>query len=305
MKLKHICILLIAATASMTAHSIWRFWNTLGGAAAETKTILRMAVPYPSGHPSVDTAEFFAGQVEEKTEGRIQICVYPNSRLGKEESTIEQLKFGGIAFSTVCTLALPEGTAILETFPATDSDGREQKISSGVKEMLVPNEDLLNQQMLQVLAVYEPDSRCIANSRMPMKTDADGVGLSIQAYDSDILTERLQGMGLKVVLPSGGSLDSSLNNGYIDGTELAFMEYSAGGYGDILPYLYLYDALPAPDIILASQVSMGNLSSDDQKIILSCAQQAKEYQQKILAVCQKKAMEECGMTSLVPGEWKE
>lgn len=302
MKLKRICCLLVFLIASMMTFSIWQFWNTVGRRSSEAKTILRMAVPYPSGHPSVQAAEFFAGQVEEKTGGRIQICVYSNAQLGKENSTIEQLKFGGIAFSTVCTLTLPEEAVILQKIPQPDHGSREPASWNRISEILVPDQDILDQQMLKVLAVYHPDYRCIANGRVPMKTSSDGIGLNIQAYDSNILKKRLKEMGFQVVLPSDGSLDSSLNNGYIDGTELALMEYSAGGYSDILPYLYLYDAPMAPDVILASQVSMGNLSGDDQKIIQDCARQAGEYQMEVLAACQKETMEKFGLACFMQGE---
>ena len=49
-------------------------------------------------YPTTQGAYRFAQLVNERTQGRIQIRVYANAQLGDEQSTLEQLRFGGIDF---------------------------------------------------------------------------------------------------------------------------------------------------------------------------------------------------------------
>ena len=55
-------------------------------------------------YPTTQGAYRFAQLVNERTKGRIQIRVYANAQLGDENSTLEQLRFGGLDFAR-CSLS--------------------------------------------------------------------------------------------------------------------------------------------------------------------------------------------------------
>jgi len=46
--------------------------------------------------------EVFAQYVEEKTDGEIKIVIYPNSQLGSEEDSVQQVKSGSIELAVAC-----------------------------------------------------------------------------------------------------------------------------------------------------------------------------------------------------------
>lgn len=289
MKLKHICTLSILLAAGIMVLGVCQSWEFLHKNQSGSEVILRMAVPYTDAHPSALTASYFASLVHTRTDGRIRIQVYTDSRLGNEAETMEQLEFGGIAFSTVSALALEEENVILEK--NSHSDQAENAA------LLLPDEETLDNARLETLAVLCPDLRCIANNKYPLKapvpmTPGNQERLVIQAHDSDLLIRYLTSLGVFAVQSQEEDLAGSLNYGYIDGTELTLTEYTASNLSGLLPYLSITEGLMAPDVILASQVSMGNLTAADQNIIRSCAADAAAYQKKILAEQQKSALEE-------------
>lgn len=229
-------------------------------------TILRLACYANEEHPSTLTAQYFADQVNSRTDGRIRIQVYSAGELGDENSTVEQLGFGGIAFSIINCLSMPDDMIL--------GDARTDVLALDAVE--------LNMLHLEMLSAFEPDYRCIANRELPITQSAQCAGISIGGYTSERLKRLLTKYGFEMVPYNGGDLIGSVHYGYLSGLEIAFMSYVTEGYQQILPYLSFYDGPRSPDVLLASQISMGNLRSEDQKVIRSCAREAAQYQQALL-----------------------
>lgn len=66
------------------------------GENSNTEYILSYAENQPEGHPSTKAARYFADLVEERTEDRIRVEVYPEGKLGGELSAIHQVSYGGM-----------------------------------------------------------------------------------------------------------------------------------------------------------------------------------------------------------------
>src|SRR5690625_1900739 len=75
---------------------------------SEETITLRLADIQPDGHPTVQGAEEFARLVEERTDGRYKIDVYPGGQLGDEKSTIEEIQLGSLDLARVNGLPLTE-----------------------------------------------------------------------------------------------------------------------------------------------------------------------------------------------------
>ncbi len=274
MKLKLSCAsLTLIAVLILAASHLWAQF-ALRPAQASENVILRMSSPYPPGHPSTQAAEYFAGLVEQKTNARIRVQVFPNAELGSCESSLEQLQFGGIAFSVTPCLALPDGTCRAD-LPA----GQPMQADSAALERL----------QMAVLAHLTPDYRCIANNSHPLYSGSDGAGLTLHSYDDSRMLEQLCGLGFSAVTLSSASLELSISHGYVDGAELAFMEYVSCEYYRILPYVSLFDGPRSPDLIVASRVTLGGLSVELQNIIADCAAAAEEYHMALLPQSQAEA----------------
>ncbi len=297
MKLKHICILFVLLAAGIMVLGVQQSWDFLHKNQSGSEIILRMAVPYTDCHPSALTAAHFANLVHTQTDGQIRIQVYTESQLGNETDTIEQLKFGGIAFSIACTLSLKEDDVILKKMGGSDQ--------TDPVTLVLPKKEHLVKNKLETLAIFHPDIRCIANNKYPLtvpvsQTSETRKQLVIQAHNSEPLMEYLSSLGLSAVQSTENDLAGSLNYGYIDGAELTITEYAASNLSDLLPYLSITEGLWAPDLILASQVSMGNLTAEYQNIIRSCAKEAAVYQKSILEEYQKTALETLQSLYLTP-----
>ena len=113
---------------------------------------------------------------------------------------------------------------------------------------------------------------------------------NIGANSAPILSDRLGDLGFNVLPYTGADVVSSVHYGYLDGMELPLMVYATEEYAKTLPYLSLYRGPAAADVLLCSQVSMGSLSAEDQRIIRACAEETAAYQASIMGGEQTRAV---------------
>ena len=76
--------------------SIWSW-----GKKKQKTITLRLAETHPADYPTTKGDYEFARLVKERTNGRINIEVYPGSQLGDEKTVIEQVQLGAIDITRV------------------------------------------------------------------------------------------------------------------------------------------------------------------------------------------------------------
>jgi tripartite ATP-independent transporter DctP family solute receptor len=75
-------------------------------AFAAAKFVGRMSIEVQEGHPKQVAMERFAKLVAERTDGEVEIKVFPNSQLGGELETAEGIRIGSIQFGAVTSSVL-------------------------------------------------------------------------------------------------------------------------------------------------------------------------------------------------------
>jgi TRAP-type C4-dicarboxylate transport system substrate-binding protein len=79
-----------------------------GGGGEGGEYSWRLAEVHPEGYPTTLGDEKFAELVEEKSDGRITIDVYPSAQLGEESDAIEQVQLGSIELTRVSSAPMTE-----------------------------------------------------------------------------------------------------------------------------------------------------------------------------------------------------
>src|SRR3954468_4981838 len=81
---------------------------TGGSESKETEYTFRLADNQPADYPTVIGDKKFAELVNERTDGRIKIEVFPSGQLGDEKSVLEQVQLGAIEFTRINSSPLAE-----------------------------------------------------------------------------------------------------------------------------------------------------------------------------------------------------
>ena len=165
-------------------------------------------------------AEMFADLVRERSNGRIDISVYPDSQLGNDREITEQMQLGDIEFNAPFTGVLPAFVPQTQLFDLpfafADSQGAYDAMHGPVGEILNP---FLLQQGLRVLGYWDGGFKHITNNIRPIRRPADMTGMRIRVSQSPLLISQFAALGANGVDIAFAELYTALQQGTVDGQE--------------------------------------------------------------------------------------
>ena len=165
-------------------------------------------------------ADMFADLVRERSNGRIDISVYPDSQLGTDREITEQMQLGDIQFNAPFTGVLPAFVPQTQLFDLpfafSSSEGAYNAMHGPVGEILNP---YLLQQGLRVLGYWDGGFKHITNNIRPIRTPADMRGMRIRVSQSPLLLSQFAALGANGVDIAFAELYTALQQGTVDGQE--------------------------------------------------------------------------------------
>ena len=250
-----------------------------GSGTSDDPYILNMNVT--TGDTSVwqVAADEFKRLVEERTDGRYQINIYPNEQLSSGDMTkgVEML-FTGVTdldIHSVMNMTGFEEKLSVMTMPWLFSDGYDS-----VDEYLLNDEggevikDLIRGKGAECLALGENGFRQITNNSHPITSPEDMQGLKIRIPSNNMYIELFQLLGADPTTMSFSEVFTSLQQGTIDGQENPYDTIRSAQLQEVQKYMtiwnYSYDAIA----ICASGPVWESLSDEDKEIFRQAAEEA-------------------------------
>jgi tripartite ATP-independent transporter DctP family solute receptor len=244
----------------------------VGGAKAEDpKYTFRLADNQPPDYPTVVGDKKFAELVEERTNGRIKIEVFPSAQLGDEKSVLEQVQLGAIEFTRINSSPLAEFN---DQFTALglpyvfDSEEHLWNFLNG--EMGTKLLDGLEQSKMKGLAYYDSGSRNFYSTK-PLKGVKDLKGQKIRVQQSKINIDFMEALGASATPMPYGEVFSALQTGIIDGAENNIPSLDSSNHYQEAKNFILDHHQRIPEVLLISKAAWDKLSEKDQKIVKQAA----------------------------------
>ncbi|SCP98247.1 TRAP transporter substrate-binding protein [Anaerobium acetethylicum] len=214
----------------------------------------------------------FAEKVEERTEGRIQVKIYPNGQLGSETEAMEQLMAGVVAMTKVSAPGLATYNEAYHSFglPYIFDDTKDfYRImdSSQMRDFFLST----GEDGFVTLTYYTSGARSFYTVDKPIRTPEDLKGLKIRVQDMKSQTDMIKAMGGTPVAMSYGDVYTSLQTGIIDGTENNETALTTGKHGEICKVYSTDQHAMIPDVMVMSAKVWNGIAPEDQKIILEAA----------------------------------
>lgn len=231
------------------------------------------------------TAAYFADLVRDRSQGRINIKVYPSSQLlaGKQTSEFLMLRNGAIDFALASTInwspqikelnltALPFLLAVQpDRYKAMDA------IMAGKSgQMMV---DAIEKKGVKIIGWAENGFREMTTSKGPITTPADMNGLKIRVVGSPIFIETFRALGANPVNMNWSEATTGFQQGVVDG-----QENPTNGINiplkiwDFHKYHCDWHYIIDPLLMGVNPAVWRNFSPEDQKLLSQCAAQAEKY----------------------------
>ena len=240
------------------------------------------------GHLQTETHPYQAGAmkfkelVEDETEGRVKIHIFPSNQLGNGRDQIEGTQIGSIHFhigsiAPVTNFAPKFNLLNLPyLFESREHAFRvlDGEIGKEIAAGLEPK-GLIN------LGFMENGWRHMTNNKIPISNSSDASGLKLRVQESPAYISFVNSLGSTPVPIPFGELYTALEQNVVDGQENPLSQIYYNKIYEVQKYMTLtahnYDAA----IFLMSKPTFDKLPSDIQSIIKKASQEAIKYQRKV------------------------
>lgn len=253
----------------------------LTGAAAHGQDYAdeyRVSTIVPSPFPWGIAAEAWAELVAERTDGRIVMGIYPGAQLvgGEQTREFSALRRGIIDMAVGSTINWSPQVPELNVFSLPflmDSYADIDALTQGeVGDRLF---EILEENGVVPLAWAENGFRELSNSRGPVRTPEDMVGLKVRVVGSPIFIDTFSALGANPTQMSWADAQPALATGAVDGQEnpltvFTFFHLEEMGQTNVTLWHYLADPL----IFAVNRDVWESFTPEDQEIVREAALEA-------------------------------
>jgi len=181
---------------------------------------LRLAHFAAETHPGHVAAQQFADRVEERTDGAVEVEIYPANELGSPPEQLEQTVLGAIDMNLPTHGGLDKyekafGT-VMTPFAFRDYAHAHEVLDGPFTEWAAPK---LEDDNLVMLSHWEYGFRNLTNSVRPVETPADVEGLTLRTPPEVQIVAAMEGLGANATQIAFPELPNALNQGVVDGQE--------------------------------------------------------------------------------------
>lgn len=263
---------------------------------AQSKMVLKATDVHPLGYPTVEAVERMGKKLEQATNGRISIQMFPSMQLGGEKEMIEQAQVGALQIARISVGPMgplvPELNVFNLPFMFRDDAHMEKVIDGEIgDEMLKKLSDHPTAGLIG-LCWMNAGTRNVYNSKKPIKQVEDLKGLKIRMMGNPVFVDTMNSLGGNGVAMGFDQLINAMQTGVVDGAENNYPTYASGQHFRYAKYYSLTGHLMIPEILVYSKRSWQTLSKDDQALIAKLSKEAQQEQRKLWYEMEKKSLAE-------------
>jgi TRAP-type transport system periplasmic protein len=278
---------------------------------AGAQTILKFSHTDNPGGSRQAAAELFARKVEEYTQGRYKVQVYPAGQLANDPKAVEQLQLGGIDFTVTAlgTYAAQVRSLNLPSLPFLVENYEQGWALYDKSPWLQGEFAKLPAKGIRIISTLEAGFRSFT-TKMPMNSPADAKGKKIRVYPNDMIRWIMESFGFSPVVLPVTEVYLAIQQGTVIGQENPVDTIYSLRFYEVAPYITLTQHVYSPIPLTVSETTWKRFSDADKVGVTKAAQEAAAYSRKLVTEAeagQLKEMESKGAKVNRPdiGPWRE
>lgn len=237
-------------------------------AGTPEKIVLKLGHTGAPDHPYQMASVMFADLVSEKSNGMIEVKVFPADQLGKQKELVEGAQLGTVDMaltSDVLLSSFEPSLGILNLpFLFEDYDHVQKVLYGEVGEEL---KDALEQKNLVVIGWWENGFRHITNSKLPINKPEDLKGLKIRTPSGSVFVDTFNMLGASATPMSFGELYSALQLKTVDGQENPTTHVLTQKFYEVQKYISLTNHIHVCEPLVMSKAVYSKLSPEYQQVL--------------------------------------
>lgn len=241
----------------------------------------------------------FAEEVKARTNGEIEVQVFPNEQLGKETDLIKGLQLGTVDF-TITGESLQNWTpyaSLLAVPYAIRDDAHLAAVVNGPIGAKIAEEITANTKLVP-LTWFARGPRELTSNR-PITTPAELDGLKMRVPNVPLFVSVWDALGAKPTPMAFSEVFTGLQSHVIDAQENPLALIRSASFNEVQKYVNLTNHVRSWIYLVAGQRTMDKLTEDQRKAIMEAAAVAQTYEHELFLADEtrfRSELEAAGMT---------
>jgi len=244
--------------------------------------VLKLGHALDTGHAVHKGMVYMAERLDDISDGRMRIDIYPSGQLGGERETVELLQIGSLAMTKVSTSPLESFVPAMQLFSIPyvfrDREHFFKVLDSDIGKDLLASAEVAR---LRGLGYYDAGSRSFYTNDKPVESPADLKGLKIRVQKSQTSVKMVAALGGAATPISWGELYTALQQGVVDGAENNPPSFYLSRHYEISKYYALDEHTSVPDILLISSRIWHDLDEQQQEWLQAAVDDSVIYQREL------------------------
>ncbi|MFH5823562.1 TRAP transporter substrate-binding protein [Georgenia sp. AZ-5] len=238
-------------------------------APAEGGQALRLALNQTEEHPSFIALDNFGQRLEQATEGRWSIDVYPNETLGAQQEALQLVSDGTVDMAIVSGTQLENLNEDFLVFNLPKVfDDVEHQMSVIHDEEIVGDlySSLEESNNLTVLGGFTQGARSVYTTFGPVESPDDLAGKKLRVQESDLHIAMAEAMGASATPMAFGELYTGLQSGVVDAAENNEVSYWTQKHYEVAPHWSYTNHLVGLDYLIINSDLLSGMSEEDRAV---------------------------------------
>ena len=258
----------------------------------EVKTI-KLAHGLDVTHSVHLALEYFGDEIRRISNGQLVLEIYPNSQLGSEREILELIQIGSLHMTKVSAATLenfaPQSKVLGLPYIFKNRAHAFRVLDGEIGQNLLKESEKYR---LNGLGYYDAGYRSFYTKERPINQPDELKGLKIRVMESVTAMNMVRSFGGAPTPISWGELYTSLQQGVVDGAENNPPSFYLSKHYEICKYYSLNEHTYSPDVIIIGDSFWNELSVEQQNWISTAVNASIEFQRKLWANHEAKALEE-------------
>jgi len=224
----------------------------------------------------------FGEELSAKTDGRIEVQVFPNESLGKEIDLINGMQLGTVDMTITgeslqnwapmaALLAVPYAYQSLEHMDEVASGSVGQDIKA----------EIIDKAKVRPIAYFARGPRNLTSKR-PITSPSELDGMKLRVPNVPLFVDVWKSLGASPTPMAFSEVFTSLQNGVIDGQENPLALIRSANFNEVQGYVNQTEHVRSWIYMTIAESTWSKMSDEDQAAVESAAAVAQEYERGLL-----------------------
>ncbi|WP_148252022.1 TRAP transporter substrate-binding protein [Aidingimonas lacisalsi] len=243
-------------------------------------------------------AEHFKSKVEENSDGRIEVELYPNEQLGDEMDVIDSIQLGN-ADMTITGESLqnwaPKAAMMAVPYAFRDSEHLHEAVEGEIGEEI--EAQITERANLVPLAWFERGPRHLTSNRK-IEHPGDLDGLKLRVPNVPLFVDTWESLGARPTPMAFSEVFTALQQGTIDAQENPLSLIESASFDEVQDYVNRTGHVRSWIYVVIGKNQLDQMPEELQEVIFNAAEDMQEYEAELFEEDQQRleaALEESGM----------